>query len=340
MQRNRRAMKIGWVIPTVGTFGAVREMVEVSNVLAHKGHKITIYHPHGDPVKWLPCSAECKKLTALREDVLDVLIGIVDWQPELYQNLLNARAGVKAICLLGFAPTEEMAQALRGEKVTQDRAEKIILDAIQRKFLILADSSWQVDWMRKTVGYPAGPAFGGVNLEMFKPGRRKRQDRFTRIIYSGDPRERKGTDTVLAAIDILKAEGYVDLKFDAYWGQRFSQEQLVEFIQQGDIFLDGHRRAGWCNPVAEAMACGTVPVCTRIGANADFAIHEQTALVVAVDDAPAMAAATKQLLHDPGLKNRLIQNGLQKIQQFSYNTVATQLEAALEKQLAYAQIAG
>lgn len=332
---NSKKLKIAFVSPTIGCFGAIREMIEVSNVLIGKGHKVYIYHPEGGDCKWLQCFAECRKLNSITFDSFDVLIGVIDWQPQLYDELLKTKSTVKAICLLGFEPTEEMAQALRGESTKLDKAQRIILDAIKRKFLILADSSWQVNWVRKNVGYAAGPAFGGVNLNMFYPSREEKSEEEIRIIYSGDPRERKGTDTVEAAIEMIKASytGTKKIIFDSYWGKKFTQPILVNFIQKGHIFLDGHRRAGWCNPVAEAIACGVVPVCTRIGAVSDFAIDGETALVVELDDAEAMAQAAISLVDNVALRKKLSKNGLNLIQKFSYDRVVPILENVLVKKI-------
>lgn len=322
-------LTIGWIIPTVGTFGAVREMVEVSNVLIGLGHEVSIYHPDGLPCKWLKSSATCRRLDTVLARPLDVLIGIIDWQPELYEYLLNASAKVKAICLLGFGPTEQMARALRGQEPPADKAQKIIFDAMQRKFLILADSSWQVEWVRKNTGYQAGPAFGGINLRMFHPSGRATNKKI-KIIYSGDPRDRKGTDTVEAAIESLKEQFGDNLEFDSYWGKKFTQEQLVNFLQSGDVFLDGHRRAGWCNPVAEAMACGVVPVCTDIGANRDFAIDGLTAFVVPVDQPEIMADRAYCLITERPVREAMARRGLEKIKNFSYEKVVPILEKTLK----------
>lgn len=321
-------LKIGWLTPTVGTFGAIREMVEVSNVLIGLGHTVYVYHPDGQPCKWLKSLATYRKLAHLSAESLDALIGIVDWQPELYQYLLDAPAKLKAICLLGFEPTDQMARALKGEEAPIDEAQRIIRDAMRRKFLILADSRWQIAWMREQTGYMAGPAFGGINLKMFHPSDRP-ENKKIKIIYSGDPRARKGTDVVEKAIELLQAEFGDVLEFGSYWGKRFSQEQLVNFYQSGDIFLDAHRRAGWCNPVAEAMACGCVPVCTHIGANRDFAIHQDTALTVDLDDYKTMAKEAGYLVTHPETRHVLRRRGLDVIQNFSYEKIVPVLERTL-----------
>lgn len=323
-----KPLAVGWIIPTIGIFGAVREMIELSNVLVSLGVRVTVYHPDGKPCKWLPCRAKILSLAEVSSSHCDLMIGIVDWKTELYDLLVAADAKHKAICLLGFDPTEEMVRALLGTVTPQDAAQRIIRDAMARGYSVLADSSWQVEWFQKEIGYPAGPVFGGINLSMFNPGGRE-SHKTPRVIYSNDPRSRKGTDTVMAAIKIIEKETKKRLVFDSYWGRNLTQAQLVDFYRSGDIFLDGHRRAGWCNPVAEAIACGAVPVCTDIGAVRDFALNEETALVVPVDDAVAMAAAALRLLEDSRLRERLAQTGWERIQHYSYTTVGKEFEVFL-----------
>lgn len=328
-------MRVGWLIPTVGTFGAVREMVEVSNVLVRRGHQVTIYHPDGGPVKWLESLSDCQPLSHLnnRTRPLDALIGIVDWDPALYTYVTEPPARLKAVCLMGFEPSQAFAQALRSEIPPRDNADRILVDAMRRGYLLMADSSWQVEWVQEHVGYPAGPAFGGINLAMFHGRPMRQRNQPVRIIYSGDPRERKGTDTVLSALERLKTRFGDQIETDSYWGRRLDQAQLVEFLQQADIFLDGHRRAGWCNPVAEAMACGCVPVCTDIGAVRDFAIHERTALVVPVNDDEAMAEQAARLVEDEWLWQRLRSRGISQISRYDYQLVGAALERFLLERL-------
>jgi glycosyltransferase involved in cell wall biosynthesis len=326
-------LKVGWVIPTVGTFGAVREMVEISNVLCRAGHHVTIFHPEGGPVKWLPSLADCTSFSKILFRRLDVVIGVVDWEPDLYSMVLDATAPFKSICLLGFDPTEDMASALRGQTPPADKAQKILRDAIRRNLTILTDSSWQIEWLQKEAKYPnAGPSFGGINLGMFKRVERPENEK-PRILYSNDPRPRKGTDIVLAAIDILKQEYGDAVEFDSYWGRRFTQDGLVGFLQRGDIFLDGHRRAGWCNPVAEAIACGAVPVCANIGAVRDFALPDRTAVVVPVDDPAAMAEGAKRLIEDKQLRETMRASGWSVISQYDYETVGANFEKFLKQRV-------
>ena len=324
-------MKIGWVIPTVGIFGAVREMVETSNVFVRAGHEVVIYSPDGHPCKWLPCLALSHPLRKLSQVRLDVLIGIVDWQPSLFDAMQKASATLKVVCMMGFTPSDEMASALRGETTGSDPAWSMMRGAIEQGYSFMADSSWQTDWMREAVDVDLLPPFGGINLSMFKPGQKTKRTRPI-VAGSGDPRPRKGYDQVEAAIDGLPADTF---DYETYWGRRFTQPQLVEFLQQVDIFVDAHSRGGWCNPVAEAMACGAAVVCTRIGANAGFAQDGETALTVDPDGpiSDSLRTGIERLLADAELRLRLAQNAQECIAQFDYELVAPRVLAALAERL-------
>ncbi len=326
-------MKVGWIVPVVGCFGAVREMVEVSNALVRRGHEVTIYSPAADRIRWLPSLSAQAHIGQLAQARLDALLGILDWQPELYDMLLAAQARIKAVCVMGASLGEETAQVLRGEREASDPALGILRDAIVRGFLLLPDSQYQRNWLAREVGVAAGPSIGGVNLRMFRPIRPPRQVPPWRVIHSGDPRPRKGTATVTRAIGIAR-HTEPRIESASYWGRRFTQEELVRFIGDADVFVDGHRRGGWCNPVIEAMACGTATVCTGIGATADFAVDGETALVVAPDDYAAMAQAILRLLHDNALRTRIAMGGWQMAQSFDYDAIGARLEAALQERLA------
>lgn len=327
-------MRIAWITPTVGTFGAVREMVEVSNVLVDRGHSVTIFVPKAAPIKWLTCRAQVAELQSIRHHRFDACIGIVDWATELYDLLVSVKADVKAVCVLGFTPSFDMAQALLGKLPAGqrwDKAWRMMRDAHLRGYWFLADSSWQVKFLRDEVGYDAGPPFGGINTEMFRPPEQRVANQPLVLAHSNDPRERKGTTTVLEALGVVAKRREVEVR--SYWGMRYTQAELVGFLQNADIFVDGHFRAGWCNPVIEAMACGAVPVCTDIGATADFAYHEQTALVVPSKDPDAMGRAVLRLVDDFGLREGLRDAGQRVAARYDYQFVTPHLEMSLHARL-------
>lgn len=327
-------MRIGWLIPTVGIFGAVREMVEVSNELVKHGHDVAIFHPTGEPCVWLPCLAETKRIEEINSSNLDALIGIIDWSTEMFSTLRDSQARLKAFCLMGFDPTEETAKALRGEIEPRNAGVGVIRQCIEENMVILADSDWQLEWVADQVGVEVGVPFGGINLQMFRyADRTERTGKEIIVGYSNDPRKRKGTDTVLKAIDLLKDTKKVKLSFESYWDKRFTQQQMVEFYQRVDIFVDGHHRGGWCNPVAEAMACGAAVVCTEIGATSGFAVPGITAITIPVGDEQAMAQGVLRLAADRDFRLDLVREARRQIEFFDYARVTNTLESFLRKKL-------
>ena len=324
-------MKIGWVIPTVGCFGAVREMVEVSNQLVGLGHHVIIYSPTGGRCKWMPCRTGYGDFNQAVRDRMDVVIGITDWKPELDNIVFAAKTRLRAICLLGFSPDKELADYLRGVGETNNKGFQQIRKNLNKEIVILTDSQWQIDWIKEITGKTIGPSFGGVNTDMFRPTV-KPAGKSIRVISSGDKRPRKGFDTVEKAVEIASRIN-TDIQFDVYWDKSLFTQDLAAFYSDADIFVDGHKRGGWCNPVAEAMACGTSVVCTNIGATQSFAINERTAITVEPDDAIGMANAIVRLADSKELRNRLAKNALRQIQKFSYYEVSKNLELYLMQQL-------
>lgn len=322
-------MKIGWIVPTVGIFGAIREVVEVSEALISQGCKITIFSPGGQRCIWLPSRANYASLDRVPREKLDAIIGVIDWDPSLFEVLDSSQARVKCFCFMGFPPTDKFAAILRREIPADSKSDSTILRCFDAGMVPIADSSWQLNWIQGVLGVKVGPAFGGINSRMFFPGKKGISP--IRIGYSGDPRERKGTDTVEKAIELIVAKHRGQVEIDSYWNRKFSQDQIVEFYQSCHIFLDAHRRAGWCNPVLEAMACGAVPICTDIPASGEFALDDRTAFRVPVDDFEAMASKVGYLLENPEILHLVSISGVAKAREFDYSIVGARFLHQLKR---------
>jgi glycosyltransferase involved in cell wall biosynthesis len=184
---------------------------------------------------------------------------------------------------------------------------------------------------------------GGIDLQTFFPSdtaEARRSDLFRVGTYPGRGRECKRLDDTLAACRLLAERGVpVELHvFDreavpvsesfalVHHGAHgaLTRPDVAAFMHRLDLFISAEDDAGWSNPAAEAMACGVPLVCTEAGTT-DFAIHEQTALVVPARDPTAIADAAERLWRDPGLAQRLRDAGLVAIREFDWLTVARRL---------------
>jgi glycosyltransferase involved in cell wall biosynthesis/ubiquinone/menaquinone biosynthesis C-methylase UbiE len=202
--------------------------------------------------------------------------------------------------------------------------------------LKMSNSTWMYYWLKDNLNIDTKLLIGGINKEMFHPVETKRENDKIRILCSGDTRERKGTDTIIKAIEIAR-EIEPRIILDSYYGKGIPQEKMAEVYSSADIFVDAQWYAGWNNPVAEAMACKVPVVCTDIGGVKDFAFHEKTALLVSPQVPDALASAILRLIKNRELRERLRENAYQHIRQFDWNKSAENLEKILISELKLAE---
>ena len=84
------------------------------------------------------------------------------------------------------------------------------------------------------------------------------------------------------------------------------QRDVLPWLQSFDIFaLPSYANEGVPQALVQAMLAGLPCVATAAGAIGEAAVDGETALVVAPQDAAALAAAIERLAVDPALRARL-----------------------------------
>jgi glycosyltransferase involved in cell wall biosynthesis len=343
-------MKIAFIEPHLQLYGAIRRVMELSNRLVQRGEDVTLYHPGGGPCEWMHGVAKTRPTRELFDTEHDVVIFN---DPPDYKLARKARARLKVFYVLCLYEREKLKKfnpkifwIRKGRTLSLKRA-------LQMPFLRLANATWMQTYLAQELGLESHLLLGGVNHDVFHPvegvhdevaqptsgpavpqgeDAPRASERPFRILCSGDARERKGMDTVRAAVERVTTH-HPRVVLDTYHGKGIPQKEMAETYGRADLFVDAQWYAGWNNPVAEAMACGTPVVCTDIGAVADFAVHEETALLVPVGDAGALAGAIRRAIEDPMLRDRLKSNALDKISQFDWERSADTLRDILRTHL-------
>ncbi len=108
---------------------------------------------------------------------------------------------------------------------------------------------------------------------------------------------------------------------------------LCALYNSAAIFLQPSHLEGWGLTSTEAMACGCALVTTDNGGSRDFAIHEETALVVPVGDDAAMAASISRLLQDSDLLLRLASAGERHALSYTWERALDAIEAVMADKL-------
>lgn len=324
-------MKISFVEPHLKIYGGIRRIIELANRLTERGHNVTIFHSDGSPCEWMKCTAKIKSYDELLKEEHDVII-FNDPNPIDYNLVKKAKAKLKVFYVLELYNKQLLKGFNPKIYLPQNRRMLILKKCLRSPYLKLSNATWEKKWLKENMNIDSKLLVGGVNTEIFYPVEVEKNPDEIRILCSGDPRERKGTKTILEAVEIARKE-IPRIVLDTYHGKGIPQEKMAEKYCSADIFVEGSWHAGWNNPVAEAMACKVPVVCTDIGGVQDFAFHERTALLVPPKNPEAMAAAILRLVRDEKLRETLRENAYQHIRQFDWDKSARRLEEILNYEL-------
>jgi glycosyltransferase involved in cell wall biosynthesis len=311
-------MRISFIEPHLGVYGGIRRVLEFANRFVDRGEEVTIYHPSGAPCDWMECRARVRPLAEIYRDPHDVAIFN---NPPDYAVARRTRARLKVFYILELYDRDRLPRF--DPKIFWPRKGRMLAlkRALQLPFLMVANASWIQEWLHERMRLDVELQFGGVNRGLFHPVAGVRaHDGLFRILCSGDPREHKGTATIIEAVSFLRRNR--DVELSTYHGKGIAQDRMAATYGAADLFVDAQWHAGWNNPVIEAMACGSPVVCSDIGGVRDFAFHERTALLVPPRDPAALAAAMQRMIDEPALRSALARNALSEVERFDWDRAA------------------
>ena len=138
--------------------------------------------------------------------------------------------------------------------------------------------------------------------------------------------EQKGYDTLLEAAALVHeaefvvvGDGELRSRLEAQAGENVRligrRDDVPELLASFAVYAQPSRFEGLCVAVLEAQAAGVPVIATPVGGMRDTVVHEQTGLVVPVDDALALASAVRRLLADRVLVNRLAEEGQRRVRE-------------------------
>jgi glycosyltransferase involved in cell wall biosynthesis len=228
---------------------------------------------------------------------------------------------IEAGAVRGHAPMVDLVWDYEFWAEGDDDLRRMIREAFAQPGLILIAGSSVVRAMLDEMGLlTAATVPPGLNHETF----RVRRDPSRRPLAVGlllRPMLRKGLADALGALTMLRDSGinprvlavgrwYEDLPAWVEHRSAPTDDDLAAFYNEVSIFVFPSRIEGFGLPAAEAMACGAAVVTTSNGGTAEFARHEQNALVVPPACPSEMSATIGRLVEDDDLRVRLALAGV------------------------------
>ncbi len=112
----------------------------------------------------------------------------------------------------------------------------------------------------------------------------------------------------------------------------FSHDQMVKYLKISDVFVRPSLSEGLGSSFLEAMAAGVPIIGTSVGGIPDFLFAGETGLFCEVKNPSSIAEKIKLILSDENLRQKLINNGRQLVEQnYDWNSIAQKMKDIFNK---------
>jgi glycosyltransferase involved in cell wall biosynthesis len=105
------------------------------------------------------------------------------------------------------------------------------------------------------------------------------------------------------------------------------REEVAETLRESDVFVDFSTYQAFGRTALEAMACGCAVVVPEHGGTSEYAENSSNALVVDTKDRDACIAATRRLVEEGALRDRLIAKAVPTAARYSIRGAAQSILA-------------
>lgn len=318
--------------------GGVRIIAEHLNRLTDRGHTCYVYCLNGDmSMTWMPIDFK-----VIGEDEVKRVAKNADVVVATEANTPLKVSGDEPIKPRG-AKTKPFYLETSGRKFyfiqmrealfwTQSNplwAGKVELAYEQVKGVLqpIVISKWLKAFLEDEHGYKDVPIVpNGVNLEMFYPDPTFPKSEKPRLLIEGHGRNEakdvynmsyQVVDTYRKNIQPIELWGFSQYPangdFDSYWVQP-SQDEIREIYSSCDVLVKASRYEGRSCVDPEAMACGCAVV-RALDRGRDDLLDGYNCLLTEYGDAQGMHDNLKRVIHEEGLREMLVENGLKYVKE-------------------------
>ena len=345
--------KINFILPALSTKpgGGTKIMYEYANRFAHLGYDVTVIHSIKRPFKkaktpiwlryillrlkkkqtWFVFSPKIKIILA--KEISDEYVPKADivistwWQMAYAVDSLSENRGRK----FNFIQDYEI---WTGQK-------ERVYESYLLPLRCIVISKYLSDLVYKISGVMPVLIPNAIDTSIFKiKNPIEQRDPFSiMMLYSEEPR--KGSQYGIEALLKLK-EKYPLLKVSFFstfkrpkslpdWIIFHRQpSNLSELYNNHAIFISPSLGEGWGLPPMEAMACGCAVTCTNIGGHLDFAIENETALLIEPASASQLIKAVTTLIEEPLTRIRIATLASEYVSsEFSWDSSVKKMENIL-----------
>jgi L-malate glycosyltransferase len=338
--------------------GGFKAVYEYANRLQLSGHQITVIHPRN--LEFQPGLTQFAKSYLWQHKIASQHKPLVPWFevhpkvslrliPDLREQFIPdadaifATAYDTAFHVSGYTANKGHKFYLLQAYETWQGAEDKVKASWQLPLHKVVISRWLLDIARE-LGEAERTTYipYGLNFSHFRITTPVTERLAPRVAMLAHPHKNKGVQDGLEALQTVKArvpklEAVLfgtqarsnELPAWIEYVQQPTQEKLLELYNSCRVFLNPSWTEGWGLPATEAAACGCALVSADNGGIHEFAIHNETALIVPIKQPQLLAEALLKLLTDRALCNKFGAAGARWVQQFTWERAVDALEKLL-----------
>ncbi|MGI8904027.1 MAG: glycosyltransferase [Solirubrobacteraceae bacterium] len=320
-----------YVTEGTGVGGGHRDVFEHLNRLLDRGHDAELWTLGGEP-DWFELRAPIRTFADYDELVRELApvaaIKVATWW--------NTASPVWAASLLRGIPVYFVQDIETSYYPDDESMRHVVLASYRHEFRYMTISSWNRDRLRE-LGLDARLIAPGIDLETFRPlsGGERRTDM---VLALGRSNPLKNLPLTIAAWRSLPAPRPELCLFGIEPGlasepgiryvQSPSDGEVNRLFNEATVFVQTSTHEGFCLPPLESMATGGAVVCTDAHGNRDFCLAGENCLMPKPTRG-SVSAALRELLGDPGLRERLGRAGVATAADYAWDRRIDELERFL-----------
>ena len=350
MDRGEKKISVVYLVYDVSMlFGGMRVIFEHVNRLQELGHEVEIWHAGSSDTPYFECHVPIKRYQVGLLDKPDVLV-MTD--PGFIPDVSKYRQKRATFYLVQH--DNEFINELAKSTTEVGRVREYIHHFQTGQWSIIVVSTWLKDVVKDKYDLPSIVIRNGIDHSLFHPSPPIINFRKPTVLLYYDPQAWKGFSEALYATRIVKenvmdleiiiigklfpeenpaADRYFGLTFPALFISKPEQANLAGLYSSATVFVSSSWKEGFGLPGLEAIACGTPLVTTDSGGSSEYAIDNQTAVIVPAQDPTGIALGIAKVLQDASLRAHLSHEGVRKAKEFKWSRSINELEYLFKKSM-------
>jgi glycosyltransferase involved in cell wall biosynthesis len=326
--------KIAYIIPSTGIGGGLAVVIQHANRLIKKGYDVLLISTDGtDRVTWTECFAQVVPIDTKEKyhfRNIDLLIAT-------YYDTVRFLKEIPSKRKLYFVQSDERRFFREDETETIEKVE----ETYKGDYEFFTEAIWIQRWLKEEFGKDAYYVPNGLDTEIFhrtKPLEEK-GDKLRVLIEGPIDIWFKGMHDAYAAVRELDVELWIISsagKPPSYWRydrffEKVPMNKMKGIYSSCDVLLKMSRVEGFFGPPLEAMACGCIPVVSKVTGYDEYIVDGENALVVEMGDIKGAEIAIQRFIEEPDLREEIIKKGGKTVKEWTWERSIDYLEKVIRQ---------